>query len=74
MYQISPLNINSSVIRQKGESQNGSFKKTKHAKFSEKMYISYPLIRTPYFAAFGLNADLSVFSLNAGKYGVRIRG
>ena len=27
---------NSSVIRQKGESQNGSFKKTKHTKFSEK--------------------------------------
>ena len=26
----------SSVIRQKGESQNGCFKKTKHAKFSEK--------------------------------------
>ena len=25
-----------SVIRQKGESQNGCFKKTKHAKFSEK--------------------------------------
>ena len=27
---------NSSVIRQKGESQYGCFKKTKHAKFSEK--------------------------------------
>ena len=26
----------SSVIGQKGESQNGCFKKTKHAKFSEK--------------------------------------
>ena len=26
----------SSVIRQKGESQSGCFKKTKHAKFSEK--------------------------------------
>ena len=25
-----------SVIRQKEESQNGCFKKTKHAKFSEK--------------------------------------
>ena len=25
-----------SVIRQKGESQNGCYKKTKHAKFSEK--------------------------------------
>ena len=27
---------NSSVIRQKGESQNGCFKKPKHAKISEK--------------------------------------
>ena len=30
----------------KGESQNGGKKKTKHAKFSEKGNISYPLIRT----------------------------
>ena len=30
----------SSVIRQKGESQNGSNKKTKHAKFSEKTNTS----------------------------------
>ena len=30
------IDSNSSVIRQKGESQNGCFKKTKHAKFSEK--------------------------------------
>ena len=37
---------NSSVIRQKGESQNGCFKKTKHVKFSEKTNISNPLIRT----------------------------
>ena len=29
-------NRNSSVIRQKGKSQNGCFKKTKHTKFSEK--------------------------------------
>ena len=28
--------IISSVIRQKGESQNGAFKKTKYDKFSEK--------------------------------------
>ena len=28
--------INKSVIRQKGESQTGCFKKTKHAKFFEK--------------------------------------
>ena len=36
---------NSSAIRQKSESQNGCYKKTKHAKFSEKTNISYPLIR-----------------------------
>ena len=35
-----------SVIRQKAESQNRCFEKTKHAKFSEKKNISYPLIRT----------------------------
>ena len=39
-------NIISSGIRQKGESQNGCFKKAKHAKISEKQNISYPLIRT----------------------------
>ena len=33
------------VIRQKSESQNGGNKKTKHAEFSEKTNISYPLIR-----------------------------
>ena len=38
--------FNSSVIRQKGESQNGCFKKTKHVKFFEKTNISYPLICT----------------------------
>ena len=45
---------NSSVIRQKSESQNGCYKKTKLAKFSEKRTflspkktnISYPLIHT----------------------------
>ena len=35
----------SSVIRQKGESQNGCFKKAKHAKF-RKTNISYPLGHT----------------------------
>ena len=34
-------NWNSSVIRQKGESQNGYFKKTKHA-FSEKQNFVLP--------------------------------
>ena len=33
------------VIRQKGKSQNGG-NKTKHAKFSEKINVSYPLIHT----------------------------
>ena len=33
---------NSLVIRQKGESQNGCFKKTKHAKFSEKLTFLTP--------------------------------
>ena len=37
----------SSVIRQKGESQNECFKKTNHVKFSEKNpNVSYRLIRT----------------------------
>ena len=41
------LNLNLSVIRQKGGSKNGCFKKTKHVKFSEKNpEISYLLIRT----------------------------
>ena len=38
--------LNLSLIRQKGESHNGCFKKTKHVKFSEKTNISYPLTRT----------------------------
>ena len=32
----------SSVIRQKGESQNECFKKTKHVKFSEKRLFLTP--------------------------------
>ena len=35
-----------SVVRQKGESQNECFKKTKHAKFSKKTNISCPLMRS----------------------------
>ena len=35
----------SSVIRQKGQSQNGCFKKTKHAKFSEKRTCAYQRVR-----------------------------
>ena len=34
--------LNSSVIRQKSESQNGCFKKTKQAKFSEKRTFLTP--------------------------------
>ena len=37
----------SSVIRQKGESQNGGYKKTKHVKFSEKL-------KFPFFGKFGV--------------------
>ena len=33
---------NSSVIRQKGESQNGCFKKAKHAKISKKQTFLIP--------------------------------
>ena len=35
-------NIITSVIRQKGESQNGCFKKTKQPKFSEKRTFLMP--------------------------------
>ena len=35
-----------SVIKQKGESQNGCFEKTKHAQIFRKTNIYYPLIRT----------------------------
>ena len=34
--------VYSSVIRQKGESQNGCFKKAKHAKISEKQTFLTP--------------------------------
>ena len=37
----------SSVIRQKGESQNGGYKKTKHVKFSEER-------KFPFFGKFGV--------------------
>ena len=36
----------SSAIRQKIEYQNGCYKKTKHAKFSEEQACLTPLIRT----------------------------
>ena len=34
--------VNSSVKMQKGESQNGCYKKTKHVKFSEKRTFCTP--------------------------------
>ena len=37
-----PTNIKPSVIRQKGDNQNGCFKKTNHAKFSEKRTFLIP--------------------------------
>ena len=40
------VTIISSVIRQKGESQNGCFKKDKACQIFRKTNISYPLIRT----------------------------
>ena len=41
-WRLLTVNYNSSVIRQKGKSQNGCFKKTKHAKFSEKRTFLTP--------------------------------
>ena len=40
-----------SVIRQKGESENGCFKKTQHAKFSEKRTFLTILIGYEMFAS-----------------------
>ena len=57
------LSINSSVIRKKGKSQNGCFKKTKHVKFSEKrLFLTpwYPHVcvsggkKCSFFGKFGL--------------------
>ena len=42
-----------SVIRQKGESQNRCFKKTKHVKFSVKTNITYLLLHTGFVNVFG---------------------
>ena len=38
---------NTSALRQKGESKNGCYKKTKHAKFSEKQIIFIPWYNHP---------------------------
>ena len=39
-------NVTPTIIRQKGESQNGCFKKNKARQIFRKTNISYPLIRT----------------------------
>ena len=52
---------NSSVIRQKDEYQNGCFKKTKHAKFSEKRTFL-----TPWYA----HVCLRKVSVRFGKFDV----
>ena len=41
-FSVCYISSTSSVIRQKGESQNGGNKKTKHPKFSRKANNSYP--------------------------------
>ena len=51
-----------SVIRQKGESQNGCFKKTKHAKFSEKRTFL-----TPWYAHVRVYDIYQATKNNAGK-------
>ena len=54
---ISYANIDyeiTSVIRQKGESQNGCFKKTKHAKFAEKRMIRIGGKKCSFFGKFGV--------------------
>ena len=58
-----PCINNSSVMRKKGESQNGCFKKTKHAKFSEKRKFV-----TPWYAhlCVRIRGKCSFF----GKFGV----
>ena len=53
-----------SVIRQKGECQDGGNKKINHAEFSEKTNISQPLIRTRTCAYQGITK---------ARFSVRIR-
>ena len=52
------------VIRQKGESQNGYFKKTKHAKFSESEHFSPPDMLTYVSVSGGMKCSF------LGKFGV----
>ena len=49
----------SSVIRQKGESQNGCFKKTKYVKFSEKRtFLETPVLRFAFLPYCRLSSGL----------------
>ena len=58
------------VIRQKGKSQNGG-NKTKHAKFSEKINVSYPLIHTRTCAYQGVrNVQVFLLLFFFGKFDV----
>ena len=64
-YCIAPV-LYSSVIREKGESQNGCFKKTRHAKIFRKTNISYPLIPTSTYVCVSGGKKCLFF----GKFGV----
>ena len=57
------------VIRQKGKSQNGG-NKTKHAKFSEKINVSYPLIHTRTCAYQGVRNVQVFLGFFFGKFDV----
>ena len=63
-WEIVSSDYNSSVIRQKGESQNGCLKKTRHAKFSKKRIFLTPCVsggkKCSFFGKFGG----ALFSLN----------
>ena len=53
---------NSSVIRQKGESQNGCFKKAKHAKISEKQ--TFLTLDTHTHVVQKTNAPADIYHIN----------
>ena len=55
-----------SVIRQKGQSQSGYFKKTKHAKMFRKTNISYPVLDTETYLCLSGGKKCSFFE----KYSV----
>ena len=69
VFHIWDLYHNASVIRQNDESQNGLFKKTKHAKFSEKRILLSPWyahvntrnVRKIWRALFSWNTRLEIY-------------